>query len=224
MAGINYEDLRLSVQKPGEEGRSHHFGLIPSDSSGVTIGVGFDIGQHSTRELEEIFKGNESLISKLSPYANKSGKVAKDYHDKYPLTLDPKGQDYLDVILMPVKYKIDAISSKYDKATGVEGSFANLDSIKQEIIFSTMYQLGYEDVPRKSGGYQKTGAPDFWKAAVAQDWDTLEEELLSSDWPKHALIRKNREGQRFKKWREDQARRTMMPNEAILDTIGSIPR
>ena len=224
MAGINYEDLRLSVQKPGEEGRSHHFGLIPSDSSGVTIGVGFDIGQHSTRELEEIFKGNESLISKLSPYANKSGKVAKDYHDKYPLTLDPKGQDYLDVILMPVKYKIDEISSKYDKEVGKKGAFAKLEPIKQEIIFSTMYQLGYQKIPKKSGGYQNTGAPDFWKAAVDQDWDAFEEELLSSDWPKDALARKNREGYRFKRWQEDQMRNTMMPNKAIMDTIESIPQ
>tara|TARA_Y100000310_G_C20354174_1_gene655843 strand:- start:41 stop:712 length:672 start_codon:yes stop_codon:yes gene_type:complete len=219
---INYKDLRLSVQKPGEEGKSHHFGLIPSDSSGVTIGVGFDIGKHSVRELEQIFKGNKGLIKKLSPYANKIGKAAKDYHDKYPLRLDPKGQDYLSVILTPIRYKIDKISSKYDKATGTEGSFANLDSIKQEIIFSTMYQLGYEDVPKKSGGYQKTGAPDFWKAAVTQDWDAFEKELLSSDWPSAALVRKNREGQRFKKWREDQTRKTMMPDEAIIDTIGRI--
>ena len=220
---INYTDLRLSVQKPGEEGKSHPVGKVPPGGSGVTIGVGFDIGQHSVHELKQIFKNNKELVKILSPYANKTGKAAQAYLDEHPLELT-NHQNYLDVILSPVKYKIDAISSKYDKATGVEGSFANLDSIKQEIIFSTMYQLGYEDVPRKSGGYQKTGAPDFWKAAVAQDWDTLEEELLSSDWPKHALIRKNREGQRFKKWREDQARRTMMPNEAILDTIGSIPR
>jgi hypothetical protein len=221
---INYKDLRLSVQKPGEEGKSHHFGLIPSDSSGVTIGVGFDIGKHSVRELEQIFKGNEGLISKLAPYTNKTGKVAKEYHNQHPLRLDPNGQDYLDVILSPVKYKIDAISSKYDKATGTEGSFANLDPIKQEIIFSTMYQLGYQDVPKKSGGYQKTGAPAFWKAAVDQDWNAFEEELLGSDWPSVALERKNREGQRFKKWREGQTIKTMMPDEAIIDTIGSIPQ
>ena len=49
MGGINYDYLRKSIQKPGHEGRSSPTGYVPTDSSGiaidssgVTIGVGFD--------------------------------------------------------------------------------------------------------------------------------------------------------------------------------------
>ena len=84
MTDKDYERLRSTVQIKGEEGKSRYIGYIPEnkkgeviDESGVTIGVGFDIGQHNEWELNQIFPDNPKLVEKLVPYAMKKGKAAQ---------------------------------------------------------------------------------------------------------------------------------------------------
>ena len=120
MAGINYDYLRASIQKRGHEGRSSPAGYVPTDStgkaidnSGVTIGVGFDLGQHNEGDLRRM-GFNKSLITKLKPYLGLKGSAAQNVAEN----LKVSGDDYIDIILRPINHKIDRIAEKYNKKAG----------------------------------------------------------------------------------------------------------
>ena len=110
MGGIDYDYLRSSIQRRGHEGRSTPVGYVPTnsktgeaiDNSGVTIGVGFDLGQHNVGDLKRMgFK--DSLIEKFKPYLGKKGAEAQAIAHN----LKVSGDDYLETILRPINYKID---------------------------------------------------------------------------------------------------------------------
>ena len=202
MTDKDYERLRSTVQIKGEEGKSRYIGYIPEnkkgkviDESGVTIGVGFDIGQHNEWELNQIFPDNPELVKKLAHYVGLKGRAAQKKLKEIPLKLDKwadpetktqTSKNYLDVIQKPMRWKIDKIVNKYEGIVG-KGRFLKLDSALQETIFSTMYQMGIEG---------ETGAPGFWKQATSGDWTGLYENLLDErpleqgGWGRYADRRK----------------------------------
>ena len=168
MAGIDYDYLRASIQKEGvgAEGKSRPTGYVPSDSSGVTIGVGFDLGQHNEGDLKRM-GFNKKLIAKLKPYLGLKGDAAR----KVAGNLNVSGQDYLDVILKPIHHKIDRIAKKYDEKAGKD-AFQNLEPELQRTIFGVTYQMG-------TGGFLKS---DFWKQATSKDWTGMLQNLQSNGW------------------------------------------
>jgi len=187
MADINYKKLREYIQRPGFEGRSTPQGYVPSgDKSGVTIGVGFDLGQHNEKDLKAI-GFNDKLIETLKPYLGKQGDDAR----KIASNLIVSGKDYIDVIELPVKAKADRIVEKYNQITGKD-AFQNLEQGLQNTIFGVMYNVGVEE---------ETGAPGFWKQATSKDWDSL---LLN-------LTGKGPTGG----WMEQQETRTRQRNELL---------
>ena len=171
-AAINYDYLRASVQREGigAEGKSRHTGYVPDDDSGVTIGVGFDIGQHNEWELNKIFPDNPKLVEKLKDYTKLEGdearKVAKD--------LTVSGKDYIDVIVKPINYKIDRIVKKYNEKAGRD-AFQNLEPELQRTIFGVVYQMG-------TGDFIETS--DFWKQATSKDWTGMLNNMQSNGWGK----------------------------------------
>ena len=187
-SGINYKAIRSYIQKGGFEGPSHHFGKVPSDKegnvigkSGVTIGVGFDLGQHNEQDLINM-EFSKGMRDKLGPYLGKKGQEAKDFKEKNPLILGADSQDYLEVIMRPTKYYTDILASKYDEATGVAGDFESLDPAIQGTLFSVTYQMGMSNPARDT--------PKFWKHATSKNWKGLVNELETGDWGK------NKEGTR----------------------------
>lgn len=72
-------------------------GYIPTNNSGVTIGRGFDVGQHSVTDLERMGL-NSAIISKLTPYVGsfneegefvpRIGQAAKEALERDPLSFD----------------------------------------------------------------------------------------------------------------------------------------
>ena len=177
MGGINYDYLRKSIQRSGHEGRSSPIGYVPTDSSGmaidssgITIGVGFDLGQHNDGDLKRM-GFSKRLRNKLRPYLQLKGADAQ----KEAKNLKVSGDDYLDLILRPINYKIDRIAEKYNKKAG-EDAFQNLEPELQKTIFSTMYHMGIEG---------KTGAPEFWKQVTSKDWTGMLRNLQSGGWGKY---------------------------------------
>ena len=176
MGGIANKSLRRSIQRPGHEGRSSPIGYVPTDSSGnvidnsgVTIGVGFDLGQHNDYDLKKM-GFSKDLRTKLKDFLGKKGSEAK----KIAGDLKVSGQDYLELILRPINYKIDRIAEKYDKKAGKD-SFKNLEPELQKTIFSVMYQMGVEG---------ETGAPEFWRQATSKDWTGMLNNMQSNGWGK----------------------------------------
>ena len=205
---LDYLTLRRSIQKRGEEGRSTPVGYVPTDStgkaidnSGVTIGVGFDLGAHNVGDLKKM-GFSTTIIKKLTPYLGLKGSDAQEVAKN----LKVSGDDYIDIITRPINYKIDRIASKYNKKAG-GNAFQRLDPALQETIFSTMYQMGIEG---------ETGAPDFWKQATSGDWTGLYENLLDErpleqgGWGRYADRRK---GQAQKIWQSGAILRQSVMDE-----------
>ena len=70
-----FEDMTTDLLQRLEDNKFE--GYIPNNKSGVTIGRGFDLGQHKVKDLERMGL-DSSLISRLTPYLNKTGQAARD--------------------------------------------------------------------------------------------------------------------------------------------------
>ena len=107
-------------------------GYVPAgkSKSGVTVGIGFDIGQHSPTDLEKMGL-NTSLIAKLTPYLKKKGKAAEDALGIVPLELNESELEEVNKIVIRKKY--EEFENKFPK-------YANIpDEGKRAVMFSTAY-------------------------------------------------------------------------------------
>lgn len=95
-------------------------GYVPTNNSGVTIGRGFDVGQHSVTDLERMGLDSD-VISLLTPYVGKfdknkkfvakTGQAAKDALARDPLNFDPNNEaqaenlEEMNVTVQRAKYE-----------------------------------------------------------------------------------------------------------------------
>lgn len=109
-------------------------GYVPKGSkiSGVTIGLGFDIGQHSISDLERM--GFDSgLISKFVPYVNKKGKKAQQVLKAEPLSLSEEEVDTVNKLSFRSKFqRFQELYPEYNEV---------YDDGKKAILYSA-YHLG----------------------------------------------------------------------------------
>tara|TARA_R100000458_G_C8274185_1_gene249112 strand:+ start:104 stop:3361 length:3258 start_codon:yes stop_codon:yes gene_type:complete len=128
-----YEETVRSALQAAEDNRMK--GYVPTDKSGVTIGRGFDIGQHSITDLERMGL-NTAMLSKLTPYVGsykegkfvaKTGAKAREALKRDPLTI--KDQKVLEELNLTVqrkkheefedflrRYKVPVPTDEVDKA------------------------------------------------------------------------------------------------------------
>jgi len=142
-------------------------GYVPVDhaggiESGVTICAGFDLGQHSKKDMY-IFNLSLNLLTKLIPYCGLKGFTAKEYLSKHPLTLTDDEANELDIKVHKTYY--DAIQQEYN--TNSDYSFAFLDSAKQTVIMSVGFQYGS----------LKKRCPTFFKYVTKGLWENAVKEL-----------------------------------------------
>ena len=205
---INYNAIRGYISQAGLEGEVQNIGHVPpdpEDNSGVTIGVGFDLGQHNKQDL--INMGfSTGMIQKLSPYLGKKGQAARDANSgKNKLVLGHESRELQETIMNPIKFYIDKVSSKYDEATGVAGDFGSLEPAIQGTVFSVLYQHGMTN-PSKS-------TPKFWKHAVNKDWSGLVNELEKGKWGEGDHRRRKLEASNLR-------RSPALINQSIIDQDG----
>ena len=107
-------------------------GYVPEGKSrsGVTVGIGFDIGQHNPTDLEKMGL-NSNLIAKLTHYLKKKGKAARDVLEVAPLQLSESEMEEVNKIVIRKKY--EEFESKFPK-------YANItDEGKRAVMFSAAY-------------------------------------------------------------------------------------
>ena len=110
-------------------------GYVPEgrSKSGVTIGIGFDIGQHSVADLERMGLSSD-IIAKFTPYVNKTGQAAKNALTKDPLSLSDAEVEDVNTIVLRKKY--EGFEKRYPK-------YANIpDEGKRAVMFSAYYGGG----------------------------------------------------------------------------------
>lgn len=143
------------------EGGNKTKGYEPAASvsrSGVTIAIGFDLGQRHERDLQSL-QLDPQLVSKLKPYLGIKGAAAQSLIKRSPLTITPF---HAQSINKAVKAShINQLKMKYDAAAGSNKKFFDLPTEAQTVIASVSFQYGV-------GLNART--PKFWKAITANDW------------------------------------------------------
>lgn len=138
-------------------------GYVPKDKngaifgqSGVTIGNGFDLGQHSLNDLAGM-GFDSSTIAKLAPYLGKKKQAAVEALRNAPLRLS---QEELDVINPKVKdTALQRLITKYNAKAKVP--FEKLSKAQKTVLASVAFQYG--DLSKAT--------PNFWKQVTNNQWE-----------------------------------------------------
>jgi hypothetical protein len=136
--------------------------------SGVTVGMGVDIGQRSVADIQAL-DIPEALKQKLMPYAGLIGQDAVNFLANYPLYLTEDEAYALDqAVAQDIFGKVAAL---YDvDATG--DSFLELPPEARTVIADVAYQYGPN---------LKQRLPDFWGDVTQGRWDEATQTLRDFD-------------------------------------------
>ncbi len=144
-------------------------GYIPLDldavdrnPSGVTIGAGFDLGQHSTRDLHNMGL-SDNLFDKLFGYCNFTGQLATSILAERPLRLTVEEGEELTLKVRAKHLK--ELKRLYNSNS--EMSFCGLSPEQQTVIASVAFQYGN----------LKKACPKFFKYVIIGDWKSVIKEL-----------------------------------------------
>jgi hypothetical protein len=132
--------------------------------SGVTIGVGCDLGGRSEADLRRLGLPCD-LVVKLRPYLGKRRAEAQQVLASCPLRLTDAEAALLSAAIAGEIFA--CLAARYDRAVAdVPGArrFHELPWQAQTVIASVAYQYG-DNLPRAT--------PRFWAKAVAQDWSAV---------------------------------------------------
>lgn len=136
--------------------------------SGVTIGVGCDLGGRCEADLLRLGLPAD-LVDKLKPYLGKRRREAQEALARRPLQLSEAEAAMLSAAVASEIF--ERLAARYDRAVaGIAGArrFKALPWQAQTAIASVAYQYG-DNLPRAT--------PRFWAHAVAQDWPALAQAL-----------------------------------------------
>lgn len=143
-------------------------GYVPlpkTTQSGVTIAHGFDLGQPSLAEFNNL-PISESLKKKLRPYVGLRKQAAVNFLKKHPLTITEAELQQLN--LVAANKILQPLMKYYQQASG--HSFLNLPAAAQTVLFSYAYQNGPAFM--KQTRYQK-----LWHFFVNKNWYLASQEL-----------------------------------------------
>lgn len=122
--------------------------------SGVTVASGFDIGQRSVEQIDDMF-GYE-LADKLAPYCGVVGHDAVELITKRPLKITEDEAE--EINRLAHKEAVNLLLADWNKAT--KTPFHSLSDECQTVVASVAFQYG--DLP--------TRTPNFWRQVTAGDW------------------------------------------------------
>ena len=144
-----------------------NYGTIPKKGdgtiagrSGVTIGIGIDLGQQDERSLREAGMSPET-VRILKPYLGLKGEEAQKVLDRIPLAVSPDVASRLSEGIMV--NGLDKLITKFNKGSSIP--FDELTPKQQTVLYSVTHQYGIN------------GAPKFLKYAQEGKWDKVAKEL-----------------------------------------------
>ena len=147
-----------------QEGNKHQ-AYVPSNNSGVTIGMGFDLKSKNEEDLRKMGLSNNT-IAKFIPYLGLSGEKAKKAIADNPLIITDQNE-LNELNTLAKSYYINSIARQYENASNGK-KFVDLDPIQQTVLFSVGYQYG-----------SLNRTPKFLKAAAEDRWQDVHKELMN---------------------------------------------
>lgn len=146
-------------------------GGVPLGASGVTIGMGCDLGALDQKALDALDLP-QPLRDALAPYLGRKGVDAQNTLAAAPLHLAPDDVDRLNAAVQ--RMQVDALRRAYDKAAGAQGArFDDLPAAVQTVIASVKFQWGNI----WSARHKSAAVRAFWRTAVARDWRGMQRVL-----------------------------------------------
>lgn len=128
----------------------------PDANSGVTIGVGIDLGGKTTASMRNDGVA-DSFIQFLAPYLGVKGQTAQDLLTRSPLTLtDSQAMDLSKNYIN--RFSTD-IATRYNNASSIK--FSTIPLATRTAIVSVGYQYGTN---------LASATPNFWKQVTQGKW------------------------------------------------------
>ena len=159
----------------------------PIGRSGVTVGYGFDLGQHSETDLQRLGLPDE-LIKRFRPYLGVTGQTALALNAEQPLSITEEEAELLfDKVKSGLsKQVIDEFNRIAWQTHGPETTqFNDLSKSAQTMLMEISYQYG------------PYGANKTFSHAAAGDWAAVWQELDQGIWDKNTLTRHENRKQRI---------------------------
>lgn len=128
----------------------------PDVNSGVTIGIGVDLGGKTKDSMLNDGVSKE-FVNLLEPYLGLKGKAAQDKLTKSPLTITEA--QAMDLSKNYINRFSSGVASKYQAATG--SNFSKLPLGTRTAIVSVSYQYGQN---------LAAATPEFWKQVTSGRW------------------------------------------------------
>lgn len=143
------------------EGNEYTAYVPPVGQSGVTIGIGVDLGHMNFAPRIE----SNILRERIAPYYGKFREDAEKELKSRPLSLRKEEVDYLS--MLAIEIHLDELKRLYTKAS--LHPFGLLTDNQKAVMMSVKYQYG--DIRKRT--------PKFWGFCVARDWRGAYNELMN---------------------------------------------
>lgn len=149
------------------EGNEYRAYVPPVGKSGVTIGIGVDLGHMNFGPV----LGSNALRDRIKPYYGKFRDEAKEALDKQPLSLTKEEVDYLS--MLAIETHLEELKSWYNSES--LAPFGTLTDNQKCVMMSVKYQYG--DIRKRT--------PKFWGFCIKRDWRGAYNELMNfgDDYP-----------------------------------------
>jgi hypothetical protein len=159
-----FKNVNFNFIKEQEGGNSLKGYIIKGfDKSGVTVGVGFDLGQYNASELSGL---PDSITDKLKPYLGLKGKDAEKRLNEIPLKITQKESDIINKF---IKTKIlTKLKEDWEKSSS-DISFDELSTEQATAVANIAFQYGNT----------KILSFDFWQYATNNEWNKVYNELMN---------------------------------------------
>ena len=158
-----FKNVNFNFIKKQEGGDSLKGYIVKGfDKSGVTVGVGFDLGQYNANELSGL---PDSITDKLKPYLGLKGKDAEKRLNEIPLKITQKESDIINKF---IKTKIlTKLKEDWEKSSS-DISFDELSTEQATAVANIAFQYGNT----------KILSFDFWEYATNNEWGKVYKELM----------------------------------------------
>ena len=142
------------------EGNEYTAYVPPVGHSGVTIGIGVDLGNMNFKRSEL----PKEVYDKISIYYGFTRDAAKEILAAKPLDLTPDMVDLISQLAIDIHQK--ELESWFDRESDVPFSMLTLN--QKKVLMSVKYQYG--NIRRRT--------PKFWLFATRGDWQAVHDELM----------------------------------------------
>ena len=177
------KEPNIDMEFLAEQEGNKHQAYVPSNNSGVTIGMGFDLKSKNEEDLRKMGLSN-STIAKFIPYLGLSGEQAEKAIADNPLIITDQNE-LNELNTLAKSYYIERVARQYETFSNGK-KFVDLDPVQQTVLFSVGYQYG--SFKRKDGSDM-----NFIKQAGAGDWKAVHKELMNfgDDFPDRRKLEAN---------------------------------